>query len=79
MAPGFSTCGKCWCWLEVDAEDSLVTVKAQHLSLCFSEIVGRLSKGQGPFNRLLAVATKRFLPQYFSKQISQKFSKSIIA
>ena len=27
--------GKCWCWLEVDAEDSLVTLKVTTFKLMF--------------------------------------------
>ena len=42
--------------------------KSQHLSLCFSEIVSRLNKEEGPFNRFFLVATKRFLSEPFLKR-----------
>ena len=47
--------------------------KSQHLSLCFSEIVSRLNKEEGPFNRLFLVANKRFLSEPFLKRILEKF------
>ena len=47
----------CWLW------------KSQQLGLCFSEIISRLNKGEGPFNRLFLVATKRFLSEPFLKRI----------
>ena len=53
----------------LDAEDSLVTVKVTTFKLVFLGNCWLPQQGAGTFNRLLAVASKRFLPQYFSKQI----------